>query len=218
MQNVKNGWKILFEKNNISEGINKTLLKIKNLNNVYPTYEEIFRVFELVDVPEVQVVILGQDPYHKPGVANGIAFSCANNINAPPSLKNIFKELKNDLDIDHTLNNDLSSWVKQGVLLLNTCLTVEKGKPGSHKNLGWEELIIKILNQLNKQNKNIIYCLWGNHAKNLYNNLEYLNELVIFSAHPSPFSYKKGFEGSKPFSKINNILSCLGKNPINWEK
>ncbi|QBQ07229.1 uracil-DNA glycosylase [Spiroplasma gladiatoris] len=217
LANIKEDWKKLFEKNGIDKDIYEVLDKIKNFNNVYPPKEEIFRVFELIDFKDVKVIILGQDPYHSDLVANGIAFSASNKVKTPRSLANIFKELNNDLGIDHFNNNDLSGWVKQGVLLLNTCLTVQKSLPGSHTNIGWEQIIIKIIKILSKNN-NLIYCLWGNFAKNLYNILNINSEFVIKSAHPSPFSYKKGFENSKPFSIINNYLISLKLEKIDWTK
>ncbi len=164
------------------------------------------------------MIIIGQDPYHGPNQDNGIAFSVSNSVKMPPSLKNIFKELKYDLNIDNFKNNDLSNWVRQGVFLINYCLTVEKGNPNSHKDLGWDKVILKILNKINEINRDIIYCLWGNYAKKLYNSLVYKDKAkIIYSAHPSTFSFKKGFEKSKPFSKINSMLKNSNKKIINWE-
>ncbi|AHI52370.1 uracil-DNA glycosylase [Spiroplasma culicicola] len=211
-------WIKLFEENNILIDIQNTLDKITDFNNVFPPKENIFRIFTLIKPEDVKIVIIGQDPYHTKGSANGIAFSVSNNVKTPPSLKNIFKELKNDLNIDHFDNNDLSQWVKQGVLLINTIFTVKESQPGSHKNIGWEQIVVKILNCINKINTNIIYCLWGNYAKNLYNNLDTKSEYCIISMHPSPFSYKNGFENSKPFSKINGILNEMRIRTIDWQK
>ncbi|WP_370456485.1 uracil-DNA glycosylase [Spiroplasma sp. BIUS-1] len=218
MKELSKEWLELFEKENIYKDIESILKKIKNYENIYPPKEDIFRVFKLINPKDIKVIIIGQDPYHGPNQANGIAFSVSNEVKAPPSLKNIFKELKNDLDIDHFKNNDLSNWVRQGVFLINSCLTVEKGEPNSHKNFGWDVVVTKILNEINKNNKDIIYCLWGNYAKKIYNSFVYKeNEKVIFSAHPSPFSFKRGFENSKPFSKINEMLKNINQDVINWE-
>ncbi|WP_422398151.1 uracil-DNA glycosylase [Spiroplasma endosymbiont of Diplazon laetatorius] len=217
MKDLSKEWLELFDQENIYEDIESIFSKINNLKNVYPPKEDIFRVFKLIKPSEIKVVIIGQDPYHGEKQANGIAFSVSNQVKTPPSLKNIFKELKNDLGIDHTKNNDLSGWVDQGVFLINSCLTVEKANPNSHKDLGWDKVIIKILNCLNKINKDIIYCLWGNYAKKIYNSLVYKNEQrIIFSAHPSPFSFKNGFEDSKFFSKINLMLKSTNKKEIDW--
>ncbi|AGR40725.1 uracil-DNA glycosylase [Spiroplasma taiwanense] len=213
-------WIQIFKKNGIKNDIFSIFSKIKNINNIFPEPQEIFSVFKLIKPSEIKVIILGQDPYHGENQANGIAFSVSNRVKTPPSLRNIFKELKNDLGISHFENNDLSMWVKQGVFLLNTSLTVEKGLPNSHKNLGWNNVIIKILKAVNEFNNNIIYCLWGNYAKNLYNNLingDNKIENCIFSSHPSPFSYKNGFENSKPFSKINDLLVKKNQKAINWQ-
>ncbi|WP_041618340.1 uracil-DNA glycosylase [Spiroplasma diminutum] len=217
MKELDREWIDLFSQNNIVEDIENILTKIEDYKEIYPPKEDIFRVFKLIKPSEIKVIIIGQDPYHGENQANGIAFSVYNKVKTPPSLKNIFKELKNDLNIDHFDNNDLSNWVKQGVFLINSCLTVEKGNPNSHKDLGWDKVILKILNNLTINNKDIIYCLWGNYAKKLYNSLVYKNEqMTIFSAHPSPFSYKNGFENSKPFSKINNILELNNNKKIDW--
>nr|WP_211282848.1 uracil-DNA glycosylase [Spiroplasma floricola] len=211
-------WIELFLQDNIYNEIEVVLKKIENFENIYPLKEDIFKVFKLIKPKDIKVIIIGQDPYHGPNQANGIAFSVSNNVKTPPSLKNIFKELKSDLNIDHFKNNDLSNWVSQGVFLINSCLTVEKGNPNSHKDLGWDKIILKILNKINEINKDIIYCLWGNYAKKLYNSLVYKDERkIIYSPHPSPFSFKKGFEDSKPFSKINLMLKNINKKIINWE-
>ncbi|WP_158637916.1 uracil-DNA glycosylase [Spiroplasma monobiae] len=218
MNELDQEWIDLFLKKDIYKDIESILNKIEDFENVYPPQEDIFRVFKIIKPKDIKVVIIGQDPYHGPQQANGIAFSVSNNVKTPPSLKNIFKELKSDLDIDHFNNNDLLGWVKQGVFLINSCLTVKKGEPNSHKNLGWDKVILKILDEINNFNKDIIYCLWGNYAKKIYNSLVYKNEKkIIFSAHPSPFSFKNGFEKSNPFSKINLMLKSTNQKEINWE-
>ncbi len=211
-------WIDLFSDKDIIKDIENILNKIESFEYIYPKKDDIFRVFKLIKPKDIKVIIIGQDPYHGKKQANGIAFSVSNSVRTPPSLKNIFKELKSDLGIDHFQNNDLSNWVKQGVFLINSSLTVEKGLPNSHKDLGWDKVILKILNEINNLNENIIYCLWGNFAKKLYNSLVFKNEeKIIFSAHPSPFSFKNGFENSKPFSKINSMLKKNNDEEIYWE-
>ncbi|ALD65938.1 uracil-DNA glycosylase [Spiroplasma cantharicola] len=218
LKELSEEWIELFSTDDIIKDINSIINKIEDFENIYPKKEDIFKVFNLIKPQDIKVIIIGQDPYHGKNQANGIAFSVSNNVRTPPSLRNIFKELRSDLGIDHSQNNDLSNWVKQGVFLINSCLTVEKGIPNSHKNLGWDKIILKILNQINKVNKDIIFCLWGNFAKKLYNSLVFKNENeIIFSAHPSPFSFKNGFENSKPFSKINLMLKNNNKKEIFWE-
>ncbi|WP_425289577.1 uracil-DNA glycosylase [Spiroplasma endosymbiont of Dioctria linearis] len=218
MKELPKEWIDLFSDKDIIKDIENILNKIESFEYIYPKKDDIFRVFKLIKPKDIKVIIIGQDPYHGKKQANGIAFSVSNSVRTPPSLKNIFKELKSDLGIDHFQNNDLSNWVKQGVFLINSSLTVEKGLPNSHKDLGWDKVILKILNEINNLNENIIYCLWGNFAKKLYNSLVFKNEeKIIFSAHPSPFSFKNGFENSKPFSKINSMLKKNNDEEIYWE-
>ncbi|QGS51396.1 uracil-DNA glycosylase [Spiroplasma tabanidicola] len=218
LKDIKKSWALVFNHYEIKNGISAVINKISDFNNVYPKKEDIFKVFKLLDFENVKVIILGQDPYHTKNVANGIAFSANKSAKTPQSLRNIFKELKNDLYIDHFDNNDLSEWVKQGVLLINTSLTVVESNPGSHADYGWKEIVLKIIKFLYNKNKNIIFCLWGNFAKNLYNNLNINSDYVIISAHPSPFSYKRGFANSKPFSRINSFLDNLGLEVIDWSR
>ncbi|QEH61228.1 uracil-DNA glycosylase [Spiroplasma chinense] len=217
LDNFKQGWKTLFISENIDKEVESILANIDSWENIFPERKNVFRIFEEIEPEQVKVVIIGQDPYHTPNMADGLAFSVSSNNKTPASLRNIFKELERDLGIKHYENTNLMGWLKQGVLLINSSLTVEKAKPGSHSKLGWERVVEKALNNLNLVNKNIIYCLWGNHAKNLYNKLNVKGKDVIFSSHPSPFSYKKGFENSKPFSKINEKLVENNSKPINWD-
>lgn len=182
----------------------------------FPRYENIYNALYYTDYDEVKVVILGQDPYHGENEAHGLAFSVCNEIKRPPSLNNIFKELESDLKIKRT-SNDLTEWAKQGVLLLNSILTVEKDKALSHKNKGWEIFTDNIICSLNKREKPVIFVLWGNYArskKKLITN----NHYIIESVHPSPLSAYNGFFGSKPFSKINSILDENNIKNISWEK
>ncbi|PPE05037.1 uracil-DNA glycosylase [Entomoplasma ellychniae] len=212
-------WKIFFEKTQLDIRINNMIEQIFCSDKVvYPSKEKVLSLFDLIEPKDIKVVIVGQDPYHNPKQANGIAFSASNDVKTPKSLLNIFTELKADLNIDHFYNNDLSGWVKQGVLLINTSWTVIENQPASHAKLGWEDIVIKILNELNIINQNIVYCLWGNYAKKVYEILDYQSSAKITSAHPSPLSYSRGFKESKPFSKINEILKELGIKPIDWSK
>ncbi len=195
--------------------LSKIIDKKYNADEVYPEYNDIFKAFNNVRYSEVKVVILGQDPYHGKGQANGLAFSVDSSIKIPPSLKNIFKELELDLNIIRT-NPDLCDWSEQGVMLLNTILTVEKDKPMSHHNIGWEIFTDKVVKTLNDREEFIIFVLWGNNARSKKKFITNSKHFVIESAHPSPLSAYRGFFGSKPFSKINNILSSNGKGIIKW--
>ena len=182
---------------------------------IFPKRENIFRSLQLVQPYEVKVVILGQDPYHNFNQADGLAFSVSNFQSLPPSLINIFIEIENDLNIKIEKKGDLENIAKQGVLLLNSILTVEKNNPGSHKNIGWEKLTDIIISSLSLIG-NIVFILWGNFAKKKSNLIDNNINLVINSSHPSPFSAHKGFFGSKPFSKCNDYLISKGKEPIKW--
>ena len=182
---------------------------------IFPKRENIFRSLQLVQPDEVKVVILGQDPYHNFNQADGLAFSVSNFQSLPPSLINIFIEIENDLNIKIEKKGDLENIAKQGVLLLNSILTVEKNNPGSHKNIGWEKLTDIIISSLSLIG-NIVFILWGNFAKKKSNLIDNNINLVINSSHPSPFSAHKGFFGSKPFSKCNDYLISKGKEPIKW--
>ena len=184
---------------------------------IYPPSNKIFNALNLTKFNDVKVVILGQDPYHGHGQANGLSFSVKHGVKLPPSLKNIFKELESDLGIKRNFNGNLDEWCSQGVLLLNSILTVEKGKPSSHANLGWEKFTDKILINLNLNRKNIVYILWGRKAQEKASFIDKTNNLTIESAHPSPYSANNGFFGSHPFSKTNKYLMSKKIKPINWD-
>lgn len=181
---------------------------------VYPSEERVFSALQYVDYPDVKVVILGQDPYHEPGQANGMAFAVGKGTAFPPSLVNIFKELESDLKVKPNNSGTLEGWAKQGVLLLNTVLTVRRGVAFSHADFGWKfftDAIIRILND----HSPLVYILWGSNAiakKNIIDDKHY----IITSPHPSPLSAHRGFFGSAPFSKANNMLKRFGLTPINW--
>ncbi|MBE6152160.1 MAG: uracil-DNA glycosylase [Firmicutes bacterium] len=182
----------------------------------YPEYGNIFNALRYTDYKNVKVVILGQDPYHGEGEAHGLSFSVLDGVKRPPSLNNIFKELYLDLGIKRT-NNCLSDWAYQGVLLLNAIMTVEKDKPLSHKNQGWEEFTDTIIKKLNERDKPVIFVLWGSFARSKKELITNPIHHVIESAHPSPLSASRGFFGSKPFSKINSYLRQDGIDEINWQ-
>lgn len=184
---------------------------------IYPQGKQIFRAFNETPFNKVKVIILGQDPYHTPGVANGLAFSANPDQRVPPSLKNIFKELKNDLDIEAPDNPDLTKWAKEGVLLLNATLTVRKGEAGSHQGKGWEEFTDAVIKTLSDQKEHLVFFLWGSYAQKKGEVIDETRHLVIRSPHPSPFSADRGFFGSTPFSKANMYLEDHGKEPIDWD-
>lgn len=182
---------------------------------IYPKSIDLFKALKLTDYNDVNVVILGQDPYHGENEANGLCFSVNHGIQTPPSLQNIFKELKSDLNITRE-DTDLSDWAKQGVLLLNTVLTVEKDKAFSHRGKGWEIFTDKIIEKLNEKDDPIVFILWGSAARSKKTLITNKKHMIVESAHPSPLSYYRGFEGSKPFSKTNNLLKSVNKKEIKW--
>lgn len=186
-----------------------------NSSQCFPPKNEIFRALELTEFDDVKVVIIGQDPYHNDEQANGLCFSVSENVKAPPSLKNIFIELKDDVGVERK-SNDLQDWAKQGVLLLNATLTVKAHEPNSHKNLGWETFTDFIIKQISDEKENVVFVLWGAFAQKKASLINEKKHFIIQSAHPSPFSVYRGFFGSKPFSKINNYLFEKEKNPIVW--
>lgn len=185
-------------------------------NTCFPEYNNIFNALKLTPYKDVKVVILGQDPYHGTGEAHGLSFSVQKGVKKPPSLKNIFKELKDDLGYDEPADGDLTAWAKQGVLLLNSVLTVEKDKAASHKDLGWKLLTDHIIKLLNQKQEPVVFILWGNFARNKKEFITNHKHLIIESPHPSPFSANSGFFGSKPFSKTNNFLIKNNITPVNF--
>ena len=181
----------------------------------FPPKNLIFRAIELTPFEEVKVVIIGQDPYHNDNQANGLCFSVSDKVTAPPSLKNIFKELEDDLGIKKT-SNELEMWAKQGVLLLNATLTVRAHEANSHKDLGWEQFTDFIIKEISDKKENVVFVLWGAFAQKKAGLIDASKHFIIQSVHPSPLSARKGFFGSRPFSKINQFLEEKGKEPINW--
>lgn len=184
---------------------------------VYPPPKNIFRAFELCPFDRVEVVILGQDPYHGPRQANGLCFAVGEGVPLPPSLQNIFKEIESDLGTELThKTGDLERWARQGVLLLNATLTVRARTAGSHQGKGWEEFTNAVIRKLSDEKENLVFILWGNYARSKGSMIDFEKHCVIESAHPSPFSAYAGFFGSKPFSKTNGYLTSHGKKPIDW--
>ena len=197
-------------------------LKIKELvrkeyrnKTIFPPANRVFYAFRMTSYQDTKVVILGQDPYHGLGEANGLCFSVNEGIKMPPSLNNIYKELYDDIGVKRT-STDLSDWAKSGVLLLNSVLTVEKDKPASHKFIGWEEFTDNVIKKLNEKKESVVFILWGNFAKSKIKYITNPRHLVISSSHPSPFSVNYGFFGSKPFSKTNKFLKEHGLKEIEW--
>ena len=185
------------------------------VKTVFPPYENIFDALRFTDYDEVKVVILGQDPYHGLGEAHGLSFSVKEGVRKPPSLQNIFKELNNDLGIVRTAS-DLTDWAKQGVLLLNSIMTVEQDRPLSHKDKGWENFTDFIIRSLNEREEPVIFLLWGSYARSKKEFITNKQHYVIESVHPSPLSANRGFFGSKQFSKINKILVDNKQSKIEW--
>ena len=183
---------------------------------IFPPKSRILRALSLTDYDDVRVVILGQDPYHGVGEANGLAFAVSDGVKLPPSLRNIYKELYNDLGIEPASVGNLECWAKEGVLLLNAVLTVEKDKPASHKFLGWENFTDAIIKSLNDKDTPVVFILWGNFARSKKSLITNPKHYVIESAHPSPFSANYGFFGSKPFSKTNDFLKKNHLKEIDW--
>jgi uracil-DNA glycosylase len=185
-------------------------------NTIYPPAKEIFKAFDACPFDEVKVVILGQDPYHGEGQANGLCFSVHPGVPMPPSLVNIFKERKADLGKSMPPNGDLTVWAKQGVLLLNATLTVAAKSPGSHQKKGWEEFTDAAIQKLSDEKENLVFILWGAYAQKKGALIDRNKHFVIESPHPSPFAAHRGFFGSKPFSRCNQFLASQGKELIDW--
>ena len=183
---------------------------------VFPEEKNVFNALELTPFESVKVVILGQDPYHGFGQAHGLSFSVQKGIPLPPSLKNIYKELQEDIGGEFPTEGDLSHWAKQGVLLLNTVLTVEEGNANSHKGMGWERLTNRLIESLNELNHPVIFILWGKPAQDKEKLITNSNHVILKAPHPSPLSAYRGFFGSKPFSRVNDILIQQGQTPIRW--
>lgn len=188
-----------------------------NIKTIYPPQSEIFSAFDFTPFENVKVVILGQDPYHGEGQANGLSFSVADGIKLPPSLRNIYKELKDDVGIEISTSGNLESWARQGVLLLNATLTVEATKAGSHQKKGWETFTDAVIQTLSDKKENIVFILWGAYAQKKGAKIDRSKHLVIETAHPSPLGAYRGFWGSKPFSTTNQFLKSKNITEIDWQ-
>ncbi len=187
-----------------------------SIKTCYPMADDVFKAMQLTDYDDIKIVILGQDPYHGEHEAEGLSFSVKNNVKRPPSLLNIFKELQSDLNIPIPKTNSLEKWAKEGVLLLNSILTVEKDKAASHRSIGWETFTDEIIKIINKKDTPVVFILWGNYARSKKELVTNPKHLIIESPHPSPFSADKGFFGSKPFSKANEFLIKNKISPIDF--
>lgn len=220
MVNIGNSWDILLK----DEFKKEYYLKLRNFlkseyssKTIYPDMYDIFNALKFTPYEDVKVVILGQDPYHGPNQAHGLCFSVKKGVEPPPSLKNIFKEINSDLGVNFSGSGELTSWAKQGVLLLNTVLTVRAGSPNSHKGMGWEILTDKIISLLNEREQPIVFLLWGANARAKKALITNKNHLVLETVHPSPLSAYNGFFGCKHFSKTNIFLEKNGMKKIDWK-
>ena len=201
----------------ILKPIRKKISEVSSKNKtIHPSSKDIFRAFELTPFENVRIIILGQDPYHGPNQANGLAFSVNSEVRFPPSLLNIFKEYSTDLKLPIPKDGNLSAWAERGVLLLNSILTVESGSPGSHKDFGWEEFTNQIIKALSDKKTNLVFILWGSYAQSKKILIDSSKHFIIATPHPSPLSAHRGFFGSKPFSKTNDFLRKNKKEEIDW--
>ena len=220
MELVGNSWDTILEQEYKQDYFKKIVAFINKEyqeKTIFPPKSRILRALNLTDYKDVKVVILGQDPYHGVGEANGLAFAVSNGIKLPPSLQNIYKELNQDLGLPIANVGNLECWAKEGVLLLNAVLTVEKDKPASHKNIGWEQFTDAIIKKLNEKDTPVVFILWGNFARSKKVFITNPKHYIIESTHPSPFSARYGFFGSKPFSKTNTFLKNTCQKEINWQ-
>lgn len=217
---IKNNWEKTIKEATESDSwqqLNDFLNKEYEDRTVFPNQKNLWTAFEWTDYDDVKVVILGQDPYHGKEQAHGLSFSVQPSIKIPPSLRNIYKELKDDLGIPAVNHGYLEKWAKEGVFLLNTVMTVREGEAGSHRGKGWEDLTDRVISALNKKEHPIVFVLWGAEAQRKRELIDEEHHFVLTSAHPSPLSAYRGFFGSKPFSKTNQLLLESGQEPIDWK-
>ncbi|MBO5285459.1 MAG: uracil-DNA glycosylase [Clostridia bacterium] len=220
MVNIGNDWDKVLDSDFKSDNYAKLRVFLKDeyfKHTIYPNMYDIFNALKFTPFKAVKAVILGQDPYHGEGQAMGLSFSVPDGVKLPPSLINIYKELESDLGITPSASGDLSKWAKEGVLLLNTVLTVRSGMANSHAKKGWEVLTDSIIKHLSDEREHVVFILWGNNARSKKKLIDLSKHCVIESAHPSPLSVYNGFWGSKPFSKTNNYLRLNGITEINWD-
>lgn len=212
-------WNDLFDKAYGLDNLQDILTAVeekRKTSSVFPKKEDVFKAFDLCRLEDLKVIILGQDPYYNEGQANGLSFSVNRGVKLPASLKNIFKELNYDIGIPIPNNGDLSPWARQGILLLNTTLTVEEKKPNSHKDLAWSDFTNAIIKYLSDNYSGLVFVLWGNFAQKKEFLINEDKHLIIKSSHPSPLSARHSFFSSKPFSRINSYLRKMGKKEIKW--
>jgi uracil-DNA glycosylase len=217
---IRNNWQPIIEEAASTPTYQKLREFLKeeySTYTIFPTMENIWTAFQWTDYEDVKVVILGQDPYHGEGQAHGLSFSVQPQVKIPPSLRNIYKELEDDLGISPVNHGYLKSWAEQGVFLLNAVLTVRSGEANSHRGKGWEELTDFAIASLNEREEPIVFILWGASARKKQALIDTDKHYVITSAHPSPLSAHRGFLGSKPFSKTNELLEAFGQEPIDWQ-
>jgi uracil-DNA glycosylase len=218
--NLPQSWQQILDKDFAKEDLIILFEKVEKEYETYPCYPPIHRIFfalETINPEDVKVIILGQDPYHGEGQANGLAFSVNPGVKIPPSLRNIFKEIKGEFGFDIPTSGDLTNWSRQGVLLLNATLTVRQGSPNSHEALGWSKLTDAIITTLNVHFESLVFVLWGNFAAQKNALITNESHLVLISQHPSPLSAHRGFFGNNHFTKVNQFLIEKGKPIINWE-
>ncbi len=216
---IEESWKVVLKEEfqkPYFETLKTFLVEEKKLHTIYPSGQNIFAAFEHTPFESVEVVILGQDPYHGVGQAHGLSFSVQDGVPHPPSLQNIFKELKDDLGCNIPKSGNLTAWAKQGVFLLNTVLTVRASEANSHRNQGWENFTDAVIKTLSTQKEHLVFILWGSPAGAKVSLIDGKKHLILRAPHPSPLSSYRGFFGSKPFSKSNDYLVSKGKKPINW--
>lgn len=213
------GWKILLQEESEKEywhELQEFIQKERLACQVYPKPQEVFHSFRLTPLEKVKVLILGQDPYHGVGQAHGLSFSVKSGVPIPPSLRNIFKELESDLGISPPMHGELTSWAKEGVLLLNAALTVRKDEAGSHQGKGWEIFTDEVIRTINQKSERVVFILWGALARKKKALINLGKHIIVESPHPSPLSAYKGFWGSHPFSRTNKALAEVGLKPVNW--
>jgi len=199
------------------QSLRKFIQQERKQFNIFPAKEDIFRAFIETPFDKVKVVILGQDPYHGIGQAHGLAFSVKESSGIPPSLQNIFIELKNDIGVEIPTSGNLTKWARQGVLLINTVLTVRKGEANSHRGKGWELFTDEVIRVISQNRTGVVFILWGRPAREKINLIDTTKHFVVQAPHPSPLSAYRGFFGSSPFSKTNQYLKSIGKTPIDWK-
>lgn len=217
---IEQSWKDVlsgeFEKEYFRKLTDFVRAEYKSGKTIYPKPQNIFNAFNLCPLSDVKVVIIGQDPYHEPGQAHGLCFSVENGIDLPPSLVNIYKEIESDIGHKSRTNGDLSDWARQGVLLLNSTLTVQAHQAASHSGKGWETFTDAVIRAVSENRKNVVYLLWGSFAQKKADCVNAEQNLILKSAHPSPLSAYRGFFGNHHFSKTNEYLIAHGKTPIDW--